>query len=226
MNASSASGLWPIVTVRMGVRSLVGGETASELTGADGADDGVAVAPGVDLDPRLAEVDGAVRVVGRDLHERDRRRLVERITPTRFGHLDRVEGDAAGADAPDALQRLLDRKAVAGRMAQDIERLPIADDLADVLIEPRPVQLDAMEQDQLRRRDLGDLAPVSLVDPALVVGDGEEIVAEILVGGDELRRLLDTVREGRVGVKITAEPGHRVRASGSQDAAPVAGRPR
>src|SRR5262245_44935843 len=226
MNASSASGLWPIFTVRMGVRSLVGGEAPPELAGADRADDRVAVAAGVDLDPRLAEVDGAVRVVGRDLHEGDGRGFVQWIAPARLGHLDRVEGDAAGADAPDALQRLLDREVVAGRMVQDVERLAIADDLADVLIEPRPVQLDAMEQDQLRRRDLGDLAPVTLVDPALVVGDGQEIVAEILVGGDELRRLLDTVRESRVGVKITAEPGHQVRASGPRDAAPVADRPR
>ena len=44
----------------------------AELAGADRADDGVAIAPGVDLDPRLAEVDGAVGVVGRDLRERDR----------------------------------------------------------------------------------------------------------------------------------------------------------
>src|SRR5580765_1330250 len=131
MNASSASGLWPIFTVRMEVRSLVGGslvgrEAPTELSGADRADDGVAVAPGVDLDPRLAEMNRAVRVVGRDLHERDRRGLVQRIAPARLGHLDRVEGDAAGADAPDALQRLLDREVVAGWMIEDVERLAIA----------------------------------------------------------------------------------------------------
>src|SRR4029453_1109781 len=151
----------------MGIRSLVGGEAPPELAGADRADDGVAVALGVDLDPRLAEVDGAVRVVGRDLRERDRGGFVQRIAPARFGDLDRVEGDAAGADAPDALQRLLDREVIAGWMIEDVERLAIADDLADVLIEPRPVQLDAVEQDQLRRGDLGDLAPVAVVDPAL-----------------------------------------------------------
>src|SRR6185503_14319023 len=231
MNASSASGLWPIFTVRMGVRSLfggslVGGEAPPELAGADRPDDGVAVTPGIDLDPRLAEVNRAMCVVGRDLHERDRGGLVQRIASARLGHLDRVEGDAAGADAPDALQRLLDREVVAGWMIEDVERLAVTDDLADVLIEPRPVQLDAVEQDQLRRRDLGDLAPVAVVDPALVVGDGEEVVAEILVGGDELRRLLDAVREGGVGVKVTPEPGHQVRASGPRDAARAAGRPR
>src|SRR4029450_11943557 len=120
MNASSASGLCPIFTVRMGIRSLVGGEAPPELAGADRAYDGRAVALGVDLDPRLAEVDGAVRVVGRDLRERDRGRFGQRIGPGRFGHLDRVEGDAAGADAPDTLQRLLDREIVAGRMVQDV----------------------------------------------------------------------------------------------------------
>jgi hypothetical protein len=111
-------------------------------------------------------------------------------------------------------------------MVQDVERLAIADDLADVLIETRPVQLDAVEQDQLRRRDLGKLAPVALVDPALVVGDGEEIVAELLVRGDELCRLLDAVREGGVGVKVAAEPGHQVRGSEPRDAAPEPDRPR
>src|SRR6266403_2191951 len=110
MNASSASGLWPTFTVRMGIRPLVGGEAPTELAGADRADDGVAVAP------------GGLR------------------------HLDRVEGDAAGADSPDALHGLLDREMVASRMVQDVERLAIADDLADVLIEPGPVQLDAVEQ--------------------------------------------------------------------------------
>src|SRR5512138_3403121 len=104
MNASSASGLSPIFTVRMGVRSLVSGwlvrgEAPAELPGADRADDGVAVAPRVHLDPRLAEVDRAVRIVGRDLHEGDRGGLVERIAPAGLGHFDRVEGDAAGPDA-------------------------------------------------------------------------------------------------------------------------------
>src|SRR6266850_42549 len=190
MNASSASGLWPIFTVRMGIRPLVGGEPPTELAGGD------------------------------------RGRLVEWIAPAGLRHLDRVEGDAAGADSADALHGLLDREMVASRMVQDVERLAIADDLADVLIEPGPVQLDAVEQDQLRRRDLGELAPVALVDPALVVGDSEEIVAELLVRGDELCRLLDAVREGGVGVQVAAEPGHQVRGSEPRAAALEPDRPR
>src|SRR4029453_7648032 len=95
------------------------GEAPPELAGADRADDGVAVALGVDLDPRLAEVNGAVGVVGCDLCGGDRGGFVQRIAPARFGDLDRVEGDAAGADAPDALQRLLDREVIAGWMIED-----------------------------------------------------------------------------------------------------------
>src|SRR5258705_69275 len=102
----------------MGIRPLVGGEPPTELAGADRADDGVAVAPGVDLDPRLAEVDGAVGVVGRDLHEGDRGRLVEWIAPAGLRHLDRVEGDAARADSADALPGLLHRRMGTSRMVQ------------------------------------------------------------------------------------------------------------
>src|SRR6266850_172894 len=190
MNASSASGLWPIFTVRMGIRPLVGGEPPTELAGADRADDGVAVAPGVDLDPRLAEVDGAVGVVGRDLHEGDRGRLVEWIAPAGLRHLDRVEGDAAGADSPDALHGLLDREMVASRMVQDVERLAIADDLADVLIEPGPVQLDAVEQDQLRRR-AGEARMVLLPAGAGGVGGGDRPRLVEGAGGDNFPLGLD-----------------------------------
>src|SRR2546427_6566659 len=128
MNASSASGLWPIFTVRTGVRPLVGGEAPTELAGADRADDGVPVAPGVDLDPRLAEVDGAVGVVGRDLHEGDRGRLVEWIAPAGLRHLDRVEGDAAGPDLPDALHLLPDPELAAVRVDLLLDRSATAAD--------------------------------------------------------------------------------------------------
>src|SRR5882724_4371013 len=212
MNASSASGLWPILTV--GIRGLVDSEAQSELTGADRADDRVPAARGVDLDPRPTEVHGPVRVVGRDLRERDLRGLVERPALARVGHLDRVQGDATGADPPDALERLGDGQLVARRMVQDVERLALADDLADVLIEPRPVELDAVKQEELRREP-GECLPVALVDPVLVIRDGEEIVAERLVFGDELGGLPDAVGEGRVGVKVTAEPGHPTQGAGA-----------
>jgi hypothetical protein len=72
-------------------------------------------------------------------------------------------------------------------MVQDVERLALPRNSADVLIEPRPVQLDAVEQQELRR-NTGDRVPVALVDPVLMIGDRQEIVAERLVRGDELIR--------------------------------------
>src|SRR5438093_12593212 len=101
MNASSASGLWPILTVGMPrLARLAGGEAQPELTRTDRANDRVAFARGVDLDPRLAEVDGPVGVVGRDLHERDLGGLVDRPTLPGLRDLDRVEVEAAGTDTP------------------------------------------------------------------------------------------------------------------------------
>jgi len=69
MNASSASGLWPDLTVAMG-RLLVAAKASRNSPARIARDDRVAIALGVDCRPTPTEVDGAVCVIGRDLHER------------------------------------------------------------------------------------------------------------------------------------------------------------
>jgi len=121
-------------------------------------------------------------------------------------------------------------------MVQDVKRLALAGYLADMLIEARPVELDAVEQEELRGNP-GDRAPVAVVDPVLVIGDGEEIVAECFVCRDELSRFLDAVRESReregcpVARALAAlfwgnvRTDHRIRAQ-EPDVEWAAGRPR
>src|SRR6267142_6851613 len=89
---------------------------SSDVCSSDLANDRVALAWGVDLDPRLAEVDGPVRVVGRDLDQGDLGGLVDRMAPPGLRHLDRVQIDPAGTDTADALDGLRDAQLVARRM--------------------------------------------------------------------------------------------------------------
>src|SRR5215510_3087886 len=101
MKASSGSGLWPIRTTRMAAPTS--GDHRAAVAGADGADDGVAVQPGLHLDPGAAEVRGAMGVVGGDLDERDLLGVVDRPVEASVRHLHRVEGQARRPDDPDAL---------------------------------------------------------------------------------------------------------------------------
>src|SRR4029453_1753881 len=134
MNASSGSGLWPILTSRSmpaeAITALAGqpltasrarsgrcaagagapssalAEPQPHVAGTDSADDRVAVARGVDLDPRAAEVRRPVRIVGSDLHQRDGLGVVGRPVEPGVGHLDGIERPAEVPDDADAVERL------------------------------------------------------------------------------------------------------------------------
>ena len=70
------------------------------------------------------------------------------------GDLDGVEREAVAPDPTRALDRAGDREPVARRVVQDVERLAVAQHLADMLLVhlaadvDGPVQLDAVEEEQ------------------------------------------------------------------------------
>src|SRR5881409_3332314 len=149
-----------------------------------------------------------VGVVGGDLHQRDLRRRVERPVVAGVGHLQGVENEAVALDRSRALDRLRDRELVARRVVEDVEHLAVAQHAADVLLEPRVVELDPVEEEEAgaepRQR-----APVARADQVLVVRDGEEVVAEHLILDEELLRRLHAVRVRRVRVEVAAQPAHQ-----------------
>src|SRR5262245_24451838 len=162
MKASSASGLWPmrISAIRSSSMSrsdrwcdwqLGLTEAEREIPGPDRPNDRVAIAGRVDLDPRAAEMHGLVRVVGRDLDERDRRGIVEGPVVAGVRHLDGVERHALAANDPDAPERVLHAEPVARRVVEDEERFPVAHHLPDVLGEVLPRELHAVKEEQVRR---------------------------------------------------------------------------
>ena len=110
-----------------------------------------------------------------------------------------------------AVDGLVDRELVARWMVQDVEDLAVADHLADVLPEPRVVELDAAEEQQSRaeppeRVRVGGLHQVLVPE---MVRDGEKVVAAPLVLLDQLRGRPDAVREGGVCMQVSAQQRHQ-----------------
>jgi hypothetical protein len=86
------------------------------------------------------------------------------------------------------------------------QRLAVAHYLAHVLGEGPIVELDPREHDDAFVAS-GDLEPILILDPVVVVGDGHEVVPETAVTGHDLLDGPSAVREGRVSVQISAEKG-------------------
>ena len=92
-------------------------------------------------------------------------------------------------------------------MIQDVERLAIAGHLPHVLAERPVVDLDAGQHEH-RSSPARDLEPVVVVDAVVVIGDGEEVVAELAVARDHLVDRTAAVRERRVGVEVALQERH------------------
>src|SRR5438552_11995758 len=103
---------------RLGLR-----EADAKVAGADGADDRVAIARRLHLDPRAAEVGRPVRVVGSDLDERNLLGVVERAVHPGVRHLHGLERPAGATDRLHAVERLGHAQLVARGVVQDVERL-------------------------------------------------------------------------------------------------------
>src|SRR5262249_60932204 len=84
------------------------GKADLDVAGADGADDGIPVARGVDLDPGATEVRRSMRIVGGDLHQGNRLGVVQGPVEPGVGHLDRRQRPAGCPDGLDALERLVE----------------------------------------------------------------------------------------------------------------------
>src|SRR5262249_54027458 len=138
-------------------------EPETKVAGADGADDGVARARGIDFDPRSPEVDRLVGVVGGDLRERDLRRVVDGAVESGVGDLDGVEVHALRGDATNPTERVAHAQPVAGRVIEDVERFAVALHASHVLRKLAPRQLDAVKQQELGR-ELAEGLPVPFRD--------------------------------------------------------------
>src|SRR6267143_3807928 len=89
---------------------LARGEAQPEVARLDRADDRIAIAGGLDLDPGAADVRLAVGVVRGDLWQTDRGGVVLRPIVTRVGDLDGVDREPVPADDGDPAGRLVQRQ--------------------------------------------------------------------------------------------------------------------
>ncbi len=150
-------------------------------------------------------------VVGGDLGEPDGLHVVLGLVDPGVGDLDRVDRHAVARDRADPAQRLVDGQRVARGVIQDVERLAIAGHLAHVLAEGPVVDLDPGQHEHPVVAG-GDLEPVVLVDAVVVIGDGEEVVAELAVARDHLVDRTAAVRERRVGMEVALQQRHEATA--------------
>src|SRR2546422_3064574 len=205
-------------TPGVGTATLRLREADAEVAGADGADDRVAVARRLHLDPGAAEMWWPVRVVGGDLRERDRLRVVERAVHPGVRDLHGLQRPAGAPDLAHAVERLGYGEPVARGVVQDVERLRVAVHAPDVLVEAPVAELDAAEDQQaaVERGDRLLVLGVHEVVVVEVVGDGEEVVAALLVLRHEARRCADAVGERRVRVQVAFEERQRLSAPGAE----------
>jgi len=114
----------------------------------------------------------AVAVVGGDLGEPDGLDVVLGLVHSGIGDLHRVNGQAVARDRADPPHGLLHGQGVARGMVQDVQGLAVAGHLPHVLPERPVVDLDPGEHQHplVAGREI---EPVALVDPVVVIGDGE-----------------------------------------------------
>ena len=93
-------------------------------------------------------------------------------------------------------------------MVEHEERLAVSSDPSHVLAQRTVVELDAREDDEPIVAG-GEPEPVVLVHPVVVVGDGKKVVPEVSIARDDFVDGMPPVGEGRMGVEITLEAGHR-----------------
>src|SRR5207245_1604623 len=133
-----------VETATLGLR-----EADAKVAGADGADDRVAVARRLHLDPRAAEVRRPVRVVGGDLDERNLLGVVERTVHPGVRHLHGLERPAGATDGLHAVERFGHAQLVPRGVVQDVERFGVAVHAPHMLVEAPVAQLDAAKDQQL-----------------------------------------------------------------------------
>src|SRR5437870_6728015 len=102
---------------------------------------------------------------------------------------------------------------IARGVIEDVQGLSIAQDLAHVLGERPVVELDA-RQDEHAIVARGNAKPVVVGDSVVVIGDGQEIVAELAIAGDDLLDGEPAIGQRGVGVQVALQRGHRGIAGG------------